>query len=88
MLVTPSQAKHIQKKVDADGKQRIAISATTTQSVESHAGVHFLPTAALPILPSLRLLMLAALCTLHSTFVLSIASRQGPQLVHVILKLT
>ena len=42
VLVTPSQAKQIQKKVAADGKQRIAISATTTQSVESHAGVQLL----------------------------------------------
>ena len=36
VLVTPFETKQIQTKTAADGKQRIAISATTTQSVESN----------------------------------------------------
>lgn len=36
VLVTPFETKQIQTKTAADGKQRIAISASTTQSVESN----------------------------------------------------
>ncbi|DBB00185.1 TPA: hypothetical protein ACH3X1_014017 [Trebouxia sp. C0004] len=39
VLVTPFDTKQIQTKTAADGKQRIAISASTTQSVESNGAV-------------------------------------------------
>ncbi|DBA71006.1 TPA: hypothetical protein ACH3X2_011438 [Trebouxia sp. C0005] len=39
VLVTPFETKQFQTKTAADGKQRIAISASTTQSVESNGAV-------------------------------------------------
>ena len=39
VLVPRSHTQQVQAKAAADGKQRIAISASTTQSLESSAGV-------------------------------------------------
>lgn len=41
VLVTPFETKKFQTKTAADGKQRIAISASTTQSVESNGVIWF-----------------------------------------------
>lgn len=41
VLVTHNETKQSQTKAGAEGRQRIAISASTTQSMESAAGVLF-----------------------------------------------
>lgn len=46
ILVVNKPTEQIQTKAATDGRQRIAISASTTQSLESNAGVLFITESA------------------------------------------